>query len=131
MSEKVNVTIGEEVYQYSRGTSFLEIAKDFQSKYKDDIALVMVGYRLQELNKLLTEDCQLSFVTTAEDAGHKAYKRSATLLMLKAMYDVAEVMEAGNIEEVFVNFSVDKGLYCTMKGTVELNQKKREFLRYF
>lgn len=123
MSEKVNVTIGEEVYQYSRGTSFLEIAKDFQSKYKDDIALVMVGYRLQELNKLLTEDCQLSFVTTAEDAGHKAYKRSATLLMLKAMYDVAEVMEAGNIEEVFVNFSVDKGLYFTMKGTVELNQK--------
>ena len=123
MSEKVKVTIGEKVYEYSRGTSFLEIAKDFQDDYKDDIALVMVGYRLQELNKLLTEDCCLTFITTAEDAGHKAYKRSATLLMLKAMYDVAEIAEEGTIEEVFVDFSVDKGLYCTMKGTVELNQK--------
>lgn len=123
MSEKVKVTIGEQVYEYNRGTSFLQIAKDFQSRYKEDIVLVMTGYRLQELNKLLTEDCKLTFITTAEEAGQKAYKRSATLLMLKAMYDVAEVTEAGEIEKVVVEFSVDKGLYCTMKGTVELNQE--------
>lgn len=123
MSEKVKVTIGEQVYKYDRGTSFLQIAKDFQKQYKEDIVLVMTGYRLQELNRLLTEDCKLTFITTAQEAGQKAYKRSATLLMLKAMYDVAEVTEAGDIEKVVVEFSVDKGLYCTMKGTVELNQE--------
>lgn len=123
MSEKVKVTIGEQVYEYSRGTSFLEIAKDFQKDYEEEIALVMVGYRLQELHKLLTEDCELTFITTAEDAGYKAYARSALLLMLKAMYDVVEIAELGTIEEVFVDYSVDKGLYCTMKGDVELNQK--------
>ena len=80
MSEKVKVTVGEQVKEYARGTSFKEIAADFQKDYKEDIALVMIGHRLQELNKLVTEDCQLTFVTTADDAGHKAYKRSATLL---------------------------------------------------
>ena len=123
MSEKVKVTIDKQVYEYSRGTSFLEIANDFQKDYKEEIALVMVGYRLQELHKLLTEDCELTFITTAEDAGYKAYARSSLLLMLKAMYDVAEIAELGTIEEVFVDYSVDKGLYCTMKGDVELNQK--------
>ena len=122
MSEKVKVTVGEQVKEYARGTSFKEIAADFQKDYKEDIALVMIGHRLQELNKLVTEDCQLTFVTTADDAGHKAYKRSATLLMLKAMYDVAEMEDAGQIEKIMVDFSVDKGLYCIMKGTVELTQ---------
>ncbi|MBQ2800813.1 MAG: nucleoside kinase [Lachnospiraceae bacterium] len=122
MSEKVKVTVGEQVKEYARGTSFKEIAADFQKDYKEDIALVMIGHRLQELNKLVTEDCQLTFVTTADDAGHKAYKRSATLLMLKAMYDVAEMEDVGQIEKIMVDFSVDKGLYCIMKGTVELTQ---------
>lgn len=123
MWSKVKVTVGEEIREYDRGTSYKEIAADFQKNYKEDIALVMIGHQLQELNKLLTEDCVLTFVTTADDAGHKAYKRSATLLMLKAMYDVAEMTEVGQIEKVVVHFSVDKGLYCTMKGTVQLTQE--------
>lgn len=123
MWSKVKVTVGEEIREYDRGTSYKEIAADFQKDYKEDIALVMIGHRLQELNNLVTEDCQLTFVTTADDAGHKAYKRSATLLMLKAMYDVAEMTEAGQIEKVMVHFSVDKGLYFTMKGTVQLTQE--------
>lgn len=123
MAEKVKVTIKGQVYEYEKGTSFLEIAKDFQKDYKEDIALVMLGHQLQELNKRVTHDCNLAFVTTADDAGHKAYKRSATLLMLKAIYDVAELYDMGTIEKVVVNFSVDKGLYCTLKGTVEVNQE--------
>ena len=122
MSEKVKVTVGDKVKEYPRGTSFKEIAGDFQEDYKEDIALVMIGNRLQELNKLVTEDCKIRFLTTADDAGHKAYKRSATLLMLKSIYDVAEIMDAGTIEKVVVHFSVDKGLYCTIKGTVPLTQ---------
>lgn len=123
MSEKVKVIVGEQVKEYPRGTSYKEIAADFQKDYKEDIALVMIGHRLQELNKLVTEDCKLTFITTADEAGHKAYKRSATLLMLKAMYDVAEMEEAGQIEKIMVDFSVDKGLYCTLKGTIELTQE--------
>ena len=123
MSEKVKVTINKKVYEYERGTSYLQIAKEFQKEYEDDIALVMIGYRLQELNKLVTQDCELTFLTTADEAGHKAYKRSATLLMLKAMYDVAELEEAGEIQKIMVDFSVDKGLYCELRGSVELTQK--------
>lgn len=123
MQSKIKVTVGTKVKEYDRGTSYREIAADFQNDYKEDIALVLVEHNLQELNKLATEDCTLTFVTTADDAGHKAYKRSATLLMLKAMYDVAEMTEAGEIEKIRVDFSVDKGLYCTMKGTVQPTQE--------
>lgn len=123
MHSQIKVIVGDRVREYSRGVSYKDIAQDFQGDYKEDIALVLVGNRLQELNKLATEDCTLRFLTTADDAGHKAYKRSATLLMLKAIYDVAEMTEAGTIDKVVVDFSVDKGLYCTMKGTVKLTQE--------
>ena len=39
MAEKVKVTIKGQVYEYEKGTSFLEIAKDFQKDYKEDMGI--------------------------------------------------------------------------------------------
>ena len=49
-SQKCKVTISGKEYLYEKGTSYQEIAKDFQKEYKHQIALVMLdGHRLQEL----------------------------------------------------------------------------------
>ena len=51
-SQKCKVTISGREYLYEKGTSYQEIAKDFQEEYKHQIALVMLdGHRLQELRK--------------------------------------------------------------------------------
>ena len=40
---------------YPEGTTYLEIAKDFQDQYENDILLVRVNGKLRELDKTLTE----------------------------------------------------------------------------
>lgn len=116
------VTVGDVSREYEEGTSFYEIAQEFQEQYSNDIVLVMVGNRLQELHKTVTGDCRISFVTTADSAGHKAYKRSATLLLLKAIYDVADQDDAVQIKKVVVEHSISKGLYCDLLGNVKPDQ---------
>lgn len=112
------VTIAEEVRQYPEGTCYGDIVKEYQRDDKDAILLVMVNGRLRELHKTLKEDCTIGFVTARDDIGHKTYKRSACLLLLKAIYDVAG---KDNIEDVILHFSIGPGYYFTIKGKTSVD----------
>lgn len=118
--EMYNVQIGDEIRQYESGTTYRQIAEEWQEQYENDIVLVFVNGRLQELFKTLKEDCIIRFETTGDPIGHKTYKRSMSLMLVKAIYDVAEV---DTIQKVRVHYSVSKGYYCTIEGNVNLNQE--------
>ena len=60
---------------YPEGTTYLEIARDFQDQYENDILLVRVNGKLRELDKTLTEDSEISFITAEGNAGYKTYER--------------------------------------------------------
>ena len=111
--ELMNVRIGENSRQYPKGTTYLEIAKEYQKNYTDDIVLVFVDGRLQELAKTLKGDCTLSFLTTRDHIGHATYIRSMEFLLVKAIYDVCNHKEDTKVR---VHFSVSDGLYCTVDG---------------
>ncbi len=111
--EMVNVQIGNDSRQYPKGTPYLEIAKEYQKDYTDDIVLVLADGRLQELAKTLKGDCTLCFLTTRDHIGHATYIRSMKLLLVKAIYDVCEHREGTKVR---VHFSVSDGLYCTVDG---------------
>lgn len=83
------VQVGNVLRQYEAGTTYEKIAEDFQSEYENDIVLVFVDNRLQELGKKLKKDCILKFVTTGEEIGNQTYRRSMSLLLVKAVYNVA------------------------------------------
>ena len=100
---------------YPSGTPFGRIAEDFQKDYRWPIVLVTVNGRLRELHKTLTEDSELCFLTTADPAGHEAYRRSMILLLLEAVYHVAG---RENVERVILHYSVGSGFYCTLRGKV-------------
>lgn len=104
--------------EYPRGTTYLEIVKEHQSRYQHDIVLVFSDGKLQELFKKVKKDCVLRFVTTADDVGHKTYKRSMSLLLVKAVYDTAGHEK---VRKVRIHFSVDKGYYCTVDGDLKLD----------
>ena len=110
----ISVTIDNEIREYPEGTAWLEIAQDYQHLYEDDILLVQVNGKLQELHKHVKE-CQLRFVTAREKPGMSAYQRSSTLLMLKAFYSV---VGAENLEKIVVDFSVGKGVFVEPRGNV-------------
>lgn len=119
--EKIcQVRIGDEVREYIAGTTYQQIAGDFQDKYEEDIVLTYVDGKLQELRKKLKRDCTLAFETTRGDIGHETYKRSMKLLLVKSVYDVAA---REDIRKVRVHFSIGKGYYCTIEGNISLDQE--------
>ncbi len=114
------VTVEGVKREYPEGTSYQEIARDFQDQYEHQIVLVFADrFHLQELRKTLQKDCELSFVTTGDPIGHETYKRSMCFLLVKAVHDVAG---HDRIERVRIHFSLGKGYYCTVEGDVSLDE---------
>ena len=119
-SRKCSVCINGETREYDAGTSYQDIAEEFQPRYEHQIVLAFVdGNHLRELRKRVEKDCEIAFVTTGDPIGHAAYKRSMCFLLVKAVHDVAG---HDRIERVRIHFSVDKGYYCTVEGGVELTE---------
>ena len=114
------VQIDGEERSFPAGTTYLQIAGDYQERYPHDIVLVYVNGKLQELGKKLKKDCALHFVTTGETIGNLTYRRGVSFLLVKAVYDT---LGHDKIEQVRIHFSVDKGYYCTIKGDLKLDQE--------
>lgn len=114
------VKIHGELHEYPAGTPFGVIAQEFQSRYKDPIVLVMADGRLRELHKKLKKEQTITFVTTVDEIGHKTYKRSMSLLFLKAVYHVAG---HENIQKIVLHFTVHQGFYYTIRGNVTIDEQ--------
>lgn len=114
------VTIGTEQKEYEAGIPYMEIAREYQPQYEDDILLVSVDGKLRELHKELKEDCTLRFITARDREGYQTYHRSALFLMLKAFFDVAGKEK---VKKLTVCFSVGNGLYIEPEGEITLDQK--------
>lgn len=103
---------GKEV-EYEQGTTFEQIAKEYQKDFAQEIVLVFFNGRLRELNKRVKEDGMLSFVTVADKPGIKAYRRTVCLLMQKALHDLLGDQGVG----VRVLQTTGNGQYCELTGT--------------
>lgn len=114
------VSIGEDQREYENGTRLLEVAKDYQSKYGEDILLAFRDGKLCELHKKITRDCSLRFVTAEEKPGMQTYQRSAFLIMLKAFYEVVGVER---IDRISIDFSIGKGFFVEPRGDFELTEE--------
>ena len=117
------VYIGNEEKVYEKGTTYEQIAEEYQEQYSDDIVLVFADGKLQELPKKAKQGCKIEFVTTASSVGIATYRRSMCLLLVKAIYDV---VGRENVKKVRIQFSVSKGYYCTAKGEFAITE---EFLK--
>lgn len=114
------VTINGEKKEYPAGISYWKIVKDYQDRQDAPVILVTVNGKLRELHKHLKKDCTLGFVTTKDAIGHNAYVRSATFILLKAIYDVAGKK---NLEKTVVHYALGNGLYFTMEGGTAITEE--------
>ena len=115
----ISVTILGKTREYPYGTSYGEIVEEYKDSTRYPIVLVMKDGKLCELHKKLKKDGVLEFLTTGDEIGHQTYKRSASLLLLKAIYHVAGHK---NIKKVTLHYSVDAGYYYTIDGNVEITE---------
>ncbi len=107
------ITIEGITKEYNEGTTFEQIANEYQDKYNGEIALVIEDGKIRELYKTVKKDANVEFITLRDGIGHKTYERSATMLFVKALSDVVGSKINGKVK---VEFSIGKGLYCSPKG---------------
>lgn len=101
------------------GKNLKQLVKEAQPNYQNSIILVKLNGRLQEIKNMEISDENVEFVTTDTGIGNETYKRSVVLLMLSAIYKVAP---ANSIDNVCVQYSLSKGLYCTVTGTQKVDE---------
>ncbi len=116
----MKVTINGITTEYAEGVTFEEAASKFQEEYRNQIALVVVNGKMQELHKVIEEDCEVSFLTLRDATGYRAYIRTAKIMFLKAITDI---VGRDNLEKLKMEFTVGNGYYCTVKGNLEITEK--------
>lgn len=119
----MKVTVNGVVTEYAKGTTFEEAASKYQEEYRNEIALVVVDGKMQELHKEIEEDCEVSFLTLRDATGHRAYIRTAKIMFLKAITDI---VGRDNLEKLKMEFTIGNGYYCTVKGNLEITEELAE-----
>lgn len=117
---RYQVKVNGMIHTYDEGTTFETIAKEFQDQYEYTIVLGCENYRLFELKKTLKRDCELKFITTGDSVGNQTYKRSLCLMLVKAIHDICNHDERCKVR---IDFSVDKGYYCTVSEGINVDEK--------
>lgn len=107
--------------EYPVGTTYEEIAREYQTEYDNNIALVLEDGKIRELIKTVKKDCTLTFLTLKDTIGHKAYVRTAFMTLIKAVYDV---LGADKVKKVKVEFAIGQGYYCDIKMDEKLTDEQ-------
>ncbi|MDF2588715.1 MAG: hypothetical protein K0S41_2556 [Anaerocolumna sp.] len=126
MEGNIKIEINGEIKEYPTGISLLELSKEYQPNYKEDIILVFVNNRLRELPKTVNKDCTIRFVTTSEDAGYKTYVRGLTLVMLKAIYNI---IGSDNLKKVSVEYKIGNALFCQVKMDTNITDEHIKLIK--
>lgn len=110
------ITIDGVIGEYPDGMTYEEIADAYQDRYENTIALVLEDGKIRELIKTVHKDCTLSFLTLKDSIGHKAYVRTAVMVLLRA---AADVIPEANIK---VEFAIGPGYYCDVRMEKKLTE---------
>ena len=67
----VKVKIDGVAKEYDDNITYKELAKEHKDSYEYDIILARCGGKLMELNKHITQDCEVCFLDTSYDSGRQ------------------------------------------------------------
>ena len=107
----LDITVFQKEQQVKEGTTLYEIARK-QKCEKGDYVLAYRNGELCELYKTVKNGDTIAFISTNSNTGMLAYKRSMTLLMLKAFHDVYDTKKV----KVIVNHSLGESYFCIVEG---------------
>lgn len=116
----MKIIVKGQEFEYAEGTCYAQLAKDFQKDYTSTIVLAVEDNKLRELFRPVKDGANVEFETLKDSAGHKSYKRSACMLMLKAAYDVVGF---DKIEKIKIEFTIGNSYYCSYAGNFKLTQE--------
>jgi len=118
MSEKtIKITYNKmEVKEFPMGTTLKQISKSFENYFDYEILIAKVDNDITGLNDIITKRCDISFYDRSSYLGYSAYTTGAIFMMIVAVKRLF-----GEDTEVFVQHSLDKGVFCSIDG-IELDE---------
>ena len=119
MDQTVKLTINGETREFPMGIAYKDVVKEYEADSPAPVILVIAGGKIRELHKKARRDGEVRLVTTKDRIGNKTYKRTACLVLLKAIYDLAGKEK---VDKVVLHYSVGSGFYFTIEGEQELDQ---------
>lgn len=105
----IKATVDQSIYEVKEGTTLSDLAKQVQLPQEPIILLAYMDGKLRELFTPMTKDCHVRFVTLKEQAGYMAYKRTATLMFLKACEDL---LGTGATTKIALDYSIGNSIFC-------------------
>ncbi len=107
---KVNYKNIEEV-EFEAGVTLKEVSEKFQNHYNYPILIGMVDNDITELNEELTRSCTVDFFDRSSSLGNSTYGRTTQFMLVVAVKELY-----GENVDVVIDFSIDKGFYCEIRG---------------
>lgn len=108
---------GDKVRDFARGTTLLNLSREYEGRFPSPIVAARVNGELRELTYPLTEDCAVEFLDLGSDDGQRIYVRSLSFLLIRAARDVLPRCR------VSIEHSLGNGLYCEIHGERALTEE--------
>lgn len=118
-NEMIKVQVEGKEAEYPLGITYEEIAAKYQKEDGAVIVSAKNGCHLKELTAKVEPGAEIAFVSTKSATGQLVYKRSITLLLLRAIYDL---YGKEGIRGMRVLYSISNGCYC-VADTITVNQE--------
>ena len=120
--DTVKITFADgTVHEYSRGTTFYEMSKDFPM---ENIMAVKIDNEVYSLDTKVFEDTKLEFINTNDIIGNKIYKAG-----LKFLFEVALIETFPDLEVSFEH-SVPRGMLGVVEGNKIITQEDLQKIKH-
>ena len=112
MKRKLKVNFRDiKTIEFEEGVTYKEISEYFKSYFYYDILVANVDNNIMDLSDTLTKSCNIDFFDRSTEVGYGVYSRSSRFILSLAVRNVL-----GPNVDVVTEHSIDKGIYCSLKG---------------
>lgn len=117
MNETIKVKVMGEEIEIAKCTTYYELSKLFQDKFKYPIIAAKVKGQFKFLNKEISSPCEIDFFDLTSRLANKVYVNGLILLIITSVHELY-----GEDHNIKVRHSIDKGLY--IETTFEIDEEK-------
>ena len=126
----MEITWRDKTITCEEGTTLFDISKQVEKEYEFPIIVAKVDGVIQELYHEVIDGTTVSFCTTKDSDGKRAYIRGMSMLLLKAIQEEKAFKEE---DRITIDFCLDSGYYCHLnskeKPTKELLNRLEKRMR--
>ena len=112
MEHMIKITYKDEIAKnFLSGISLYEVSKQWQKIYNYPILAAKIDNNITNLNNIIEKKCNIDFYDRSSVEGNAIYASSVQFMLIVAIKRLF-----GSSAELKIEHSIDKGLYCELRG---------------